>query len=53
LVNVTNLPKLVCKKQLLEKEIKEKEAWMGKPCIENRMWHWKLKTPMKTKFVNK
>jgi hypothetical protein len=26
LVNVTNLPKLVCKKQLLEKEIKEKEA---------------------------
>jgi hypothetical protein len=53
LVSVINLPKLVCRKQLLEKKFKEKEAWMGKTMHWDGMWHRKLKTPMKTKFVNK
>jgi hypothetical protein len=36
LVSVTNMPELVCRKQLLEKKFKEKEAWMRKTLH----WEW-------------
>jgi hypothetical protein len=51
---MSNVPKLVCKRNHLNEEIKEKEARMGeKNCIESGMRHWKLKTFVKIRFVSK
>jgi hypothetical protein len=37
---MSNMPKLVCEKNHLNEEIKEKEARVGKKfCIESGMWH--------------
>jgi len=37
----------------LDKKIMEREAWWEKACIESGIWHQKLKTRVKTGFVNK
>jgi hypothetical protein len=46
--------KLVCKRQLHGKKTlsKGKQKW-EKTCITSEMLHRKLKTPIKTRFVNK